>query len=49
VGGKVKMLGSSDIDEKAMERTLSRRRPVPQLRAYLRTPETKQRWLGKQS
>ena len=45
VGGEVRTFGKTGIDVRNVEQMLRNKRLAPQLRAYLRTPETKQRWL----
>jgi ATP-dependent helicase Lhr and Lhr-like helicase len=45
VGGEVRTFGKTELDVRSIEQMLRNKRLAPQLRAYLRTPETKQRWL----
>jgi ATP-dependent Lhr-like helicase len=45
VGGELRKYGKADFDAREIEQALRHKRHAPQLRAYLRSPETKQRWL----
>ena len=45
VSREVRTFGSHDLDVKMVEQMLRRRHYSPQLRAYLRSPETRQRRL----
>ena len=45
VGGEVRTFGKTELDIRSIEQMIRNKRLAPQLRAYLRTPETKQRWL----
>ena len=49
IGGELRTFGKAVLDERSLQQALSRKRSAPQLRSYLRTPEMKQRWLGKHS
>jgi ATP-dependent Lhr-like helicase len=44
-GGELRTFGKAAFDVRAVEAALRHKRHAPQLRAYLRSPETKQRWL----
>ncbi|HEY0673839.1 MAG TPA: DEAD/DEAH box helicase [Longimicrobiales bacterium] len=45
VGGELRKYSKADFDEKAAEAALRHRRKGAPLRSYLRSPETRQRWL----
>jgi ATP-dependent Lhr-like helicase len=45
VAGELRTYGKAGLDERAVADTLRRRRPGAPLRSYLKSAETKQRWL----
>jgi ATP-dependent helicase Lhr and Lhr-like helicase len=45
VGGELRTFGKAALDVRSIEQALRHKRHAPQLRAYLRSPETRQRWL----